>query len=103
VSSPSVRCRQTVEPLAERLKLPVDLADALAEGASIQGAVQFIGKVSLEPVVLCTHGDVIGGLLDHAQRHGVRLDGDGLEKAGTWVFETEIGAIVAATYVPPPA
>jgi 8-oxo-dGTP diphosphatase len=102
VSSPSVRCRQTVEPLAERVRLPVDLSEALAEGASIAGALQLVNKVAHEPTVLCTHGDVIGGLLDHAQRLGVRLDDDRLEKASMWVLEIDAGTIVATTYLPPP-
>ena len=75
----------------------------MAEGASIRGALQLLGKVSHEPVVLCTHGDIIGGLLDHAKRHGARIDDSRLEKASTWVLETEAGAIVSATYLPPPA
>lgn len=102
VSSPSVRCRQTVEPLAERRLLPVDLSDALAEGAPISGALQLLDKVSHEHTVLCTHGDVIGGVLSHFERAGVRIDGFRIEKAGTWALDIEAGAVVAATYLPPP-
>jgi 8-oxo-dGTP diphosphatase len=102
LSSPYVRCRQTVEPLAERLRLPVDLADALEEGASLRDTLALIDKLDDERAVLCTHGDVIGWLLDHCARQGVHLPDDRLEKGSTWVFETEAGAIVEGRYLPPP-
>ncbi|HUF83952.1 MAG TPA: phosphoglycerate mutase family protein, partial [Acidimicrobiia bacterium] len=60
VSSPYVRCRQSVEPVAEQRRLPVDLADELAEGAPLADALVWIGKVGHEHAVLCTHGDVVG-------------------------------------------
>lgn len=102
VSSPYVRCRQTVEPLAARLRLPVDLSDELAEGAPLEEAVQLVEKVSAEQAVLCTHGDVLAGLVWHAERHGVTIGDDRLEKGGTWVLDFEVSAIVRARYVPPP-
>ena len=103
LSSPYVRCRQTVEPLAERLRLPVDLSDALEEGAPLVETLALLDKLGDESAVLCTHGDVVGELLDHCTRLGVHLDDDRLEKGSTWVLDTEDGAIVAARYLPPPA
>jgi 8-oxo-dGTP diphosphatase len=102
VSSPYVRCRQTVEPLAQRLRLPVDLADALAEGASVHEALRQLEKVADEVAVLCTHGDVIELLLGHFERHGVRLGPCRFEKGSVWVLETVAGAVVEASYLPPP-
>ena len=102
LSSPYVRCRQTVEPLAERLRLPVDLADGLEEGAALVETLAVFDKLADESAVLCTHGDVVGELLDHCQRQGVHLDDHRLEKGSTWVFETEAGAIVSARYIGPP-
>jgi 8-oxo-dGTP diphosphatase len=103
LSSPYVRCRQTVEPLAERLRIPVDLSDALEEGAPLVETLALLDKLGDEPAVLCTHGDVVGELLDHCTRQGVHLDDDRLEKGSTWVLETEAGAIVAGRYQSPPA
>lgn len=102
VSSPYVRCRQSVEPLGERLRLPVDLSDALAEGAPFPEVLRLVEKVSDETAVLCTHGDVIGELLDHAVRHGVRLDNDRIEKGSMWKLDLVDGAVVTASYLPPP-
>jgi 8-oxo-dGTP diphosphatase len=102
ISSPYVRCRQTVEPLAERLRLPVDLADALAEGAPLADVLALLDKVGDDDTVLCTHGDVVSELLQHCVRHGVAVDSGLLAKGSIWVLETEADAVVSAEYVPPP-
>ena len=101
-SSPFVRCRQTVEPLAARLQLPVDLADSLAEGAPTQETLRLIEKFGDEHVVLCTHGDVVSNVLWDAQQRGITIDNDRIEKAGTWVLTLNAGIVADAKYVPPP-
>lgn len=103
VSSPAVRCRQSVEPLAEQLRLPVDLSEAIAEGAPLDETLALVDKVAGETALLCTHGDVVGNLLRHSQRHGVDIGEGRMEKASTWVFDLEAGAIIDAHYVSPPA
>jgi 8-oxo-dGTP diphosphatase len=100
-SSPYVRCRQTVEPLARRIDIAIEDADALIEGRRLDQALRLLEKVSDENAVLCTHGDIVEAILDHARRHAAGVEGDGLEKGATWVLDTESGAIVAARYVPP--
>ncbi len=102
VSSPAVRCRQTVEPLGEHLRLPVDLSDAIGEGAPIDESLALVDKVAEATALLCTHGDVVGNLLVFAEHHGVRIAEMRMEKAGTWVFDLEAGAFVNAEYFPPP-
>lgn len=102
VSSPFLRCRQSVEPLAARLRLPVDLSDALAEGAGLTGALRLVEKVADRPTVVCSHGDVIGNLLSHFARQGVHLDENRIEKCSIWALDTEHGAVIAARYLPPP-
>src|SRR5688572_16126305 len=62
VSSPAVRCVQTLEPLAARLGLPVDADERLLEGASGGDALSLAGELCAgggEAAVLCSHGDVI--------------------------------------------
>ena len=66
VSSPYVRCVETLEPLAAALGLPVEQDERLVEGA---------GRASLEllredGVVCCTHGDVVEDLLDRGLKKG---------------------------------
>lgn len=102
VSSPFVRCRETVEPLAQRIGVQVELADALAEGASLTEALRLVEKLSDENVAFCSHGDVLGELLRHYVRSGIELDDDRLEKASIWVLETADGQVRGAHYQPPP-
>jgi phosphohistidine phosphatase SixA len=103
VSSPFVRCRETVEPLARKLRSEVELSDALAEGAPVGQTMRLVEKFLDQEVVLCSHGDVLGNVLEHFASAGVKLEGNRLDKACTWVLEVVGGEVVAARYVPPPA
>lgn len=104
VSSPYVRCRQSVEPLAEVLRLPVELSDALGEGATLTEALRLIEKYGDSDVVLCSHGDVIPAFLEHLLDLGIDLGDDvRCEKGSTWRVSVSDGVFTAATYVPPPA
>jgi phosphohistidine phosphatase SixA len=103
VSSPYVRCRQTVEPLGQRLGLPVDLADELAEGTPLHEAQRLIEKFNHEPTVLCTHGDVIGELLESLVHTGVVGSDVRFEKGSTWVFDYHGDDVTGAEYLAPPA
>jgi phosphohistidine phosphatase SixA len=102
ITSPYVRCSETVEPLAEKLGIPIDLSNALAEGASIVDALELVDKYADEDTVFCSHGDVIGDLLEHCESRGITLDGDRLEKASTWILDFEAGQVIRARYVPAP-
>jgi len=103
VSSPYVRCRQTVEPLGQRLRLPVDLADELAEGTPLAEARRLMEKFTDEPTVLCSHGDVIGELLESIARQGLIERDVRFEKGSTWVLDFVGDEVTGATYLPPPA
>ena len=102
VSSPYVRCRETVEPLAQRTGVDLELADALAEGAPLADSLRLVEKVSGDTAVLCSHGDVLGNLLNHYASTGVALDDDRLEKASIWVLDLVDGEFRASRYVAPP-
>jgi broad specificity phosphatase PhoE len=113
LTSPYVRCSQTVQPLAERLRIPLDFSDALAEGAGLTDALELVEKYADEETVLCSHGDVIGDLLHHYEKLGIPLDRDPTEltrgapwkwteKASTWILQPASGQIVGTRYIPPP-
>lgn len=103
VSSQHVRCRQSVEPLAQQLRLPVELHDALAEGAPVSDTLRLVEKYADVAAVFCTHGDVIPNVLEYALGHGVDLGSNPrCEKGSVWELDVEGTDIVAARYVPPP-
>jgi len=101
-SSPFVRCRETVEPLAQRLDVPVELSDALAEGTPLADSLRLVEKLAGDTAVLCSHGDVVGNLLNHFSSTGVALDDHRLEKGSVWVLDVVDGEVRSARYVPPP-
>jgi broad specificity phosphatase PhoE len=109
-ASPLLRCVQSVEPLAASRDLVVEECTELAEGSPLDVVDRFLrqqrrrGQQLGGDVVLCTHGDVIGSLVQYLAEQGVPLDGDPgrWEKASTWVLDGSIDD-PRATYLPPPA
>ncbi len=69
VSSPYVRCVETVEPLAAALGLPVQQDDRLAEGAG-GSALELLRE---DGVLACTHGDIVEELLGHGLKKGAAV------------------------------
>ena len=105
VSSPHVRCVQTLEPLARARGIPLETSDALAEGASPDGALALaLASAQTGPTALCTHGDVIELLLAELARHDVPLEtesGIELKKGSTWILHVRDAKVVEAEYIPP--
>jgi 8-oxo-dGTP diphosphatase len=102
LSSHYVRCVQSVEPLAHRLGVPVEIADELQEGAPLDEVLRLIEKVSDRKAVLCTHGDVVLELLKHLKASGVKIGKPRMEKGSFWALETRGGVATKATYHPAP-
>ena len=63
MSSPFVRCVQTLEPLAERAGLPIEVDGRLGEGAAFEGVLELLDTLP-QGAVLCSHGDVIPETID---------------------------------------
>jgi 8-oxo-dGTP diphosphatase len=101
LSSPYIRCMETVTPLAAALALQVEAEDRLAEGAGPEWAMSRLAAVPGS--VLCTHGDVMAEMVQFLADQRVPMKG-GMQwaKAGTWAVEVVRGRIVAARYLPPP-
>jgi 8-oxo-dGTP diphosphatase len=72
VSSPYVRCVQTVEPLARELRAPVERAGELAEGAARAETMRLL-ESTREPTVFCTHGDVVENVLGRPLKKGAAM------------------------------
>ncbi len=88
LSSPYVRCCETVRPTAEALSLPVESLDELAEGNGAE-AVRLIRRMAGESAVLCTHGDVAVGVHDWlVAEGGAQPDQPRLQKGDVWVIRS---------------
>jgi len=87
ISSPSMRCVQTLEPLAERLVLKVEEDDRLSEGSSIEQSLA-VARDAPDRAVLCSHGDVIPDLIVALVRRGMELTTEpDWRKATLWTLE----------------
>ena len=103
LSSPYLRCVQTVQPLADRFDRPVTLDDRLAEEHGYTGALQLLAAVP-DGTVLCSHGDVIPETIDALVRRGCQLGGEpNWRKASVWILQRDAaGAFTRAAAWPPP-
>lgn len=99
-SSPALRCIQTVEPLAERLGLPVTVAPELFEGATPARSIGFLRSFTGRSVVLCSHGDVIPDLLRALEMGGTVLDQRRCAKGSIWRLDNSTERIESGTYHP---
>ena len=102
VSSPYLRCVQTIEPLATRLGRSVRLDERLAEEAGFAGALELLADLP-DGSVLCSHGDVIPETVDALLRRGCVLSGTPESgKGAVWVLTRRGTEVVHAEAWPPP-
>ncbi len=103
LSSPSLRCRQTVEPLAERLGLRVESHTALAEGAYGRAALDLLRQLAATGAALCSHGDVIPEAIRLLRITGTEINGTGGNAKGSiWTITAGGGDLLAAAYAKTP-
>ncbi len=105
VSSPSVRCVQSLEPLAHRLGQQVEIDERLAEGQDGEGALDLADELrkKVDAAALCSHGDVIPDMLRILKATTARFKEPLLwPKASTWVLTWDSGSWTKARYIPPP-
>ena len=62
LSSPYVRCMQTLEPTAKRLGMKVEPVDVLAEHGPIPPVLELLEALP-DNTALCTHGDILMGTI----------------------------------------
>jgi 8-oxo-(d)GTP phosphatase len=110
VSSPLLRCLQTVEPLASSLGLTIEESDLLLPDAGA-GAASLVRDLGSCPgrIVVCTHGETIDELqlAFAATRNNGRKPGFAPgaphEKGSVWVLRFRDGWLAGARYLPPAA
>jgi phosphohistidine phosphatase SixA len=100
--SPTVRCHQTVRPLARDRLLQIERVAALGVDGRPADLLALFWDRRLRNAVLCTHGEAIGRLLP-------RLASDGLvaaaplqwPKGSTWLLECANPRQIRAHYLAP--
>ena len=103
-SSPSLRCVQTVLPLAEARGLQVEEDPRLHEGTDPHDAFAAL-EADLETISVAasTHGDLLPAILDLAADRGAVLPPDvRWPKGCTWILDHEDGRWLGARFLPPP-
>jgi phosphohistidine phosphatase SixA len=106
LSSPFLRCVQTVTPLADAYGIPIERSPSLVPEAGA-AATRLARGVSIDgpgAVVLCTHGEVIHDMQTQLAHHGPPDFGPASprEKGSVWVLERCEGRFTEAAYLHPP-
>lgn len=92
LSSGYLRCTQTVEPLAGRLGIELEIAQELEEGADASQLQALVKSLEGEVVVVCTHGGGSEVLL-----------GEGVadKKGGVWLIKRKKDRLKPIRYLAP--
>lgn len=103
LSSPYVRCIQTLEPLGARLRRPVTVEPRLREDEPLEPVLELLRDVA-DGAVLCSHGDIIPATIEALEADGTELRTPvDWRKASVWVLKrNKRSRIVTATVWPPP-
>lgn len=105
-SSPAVRCAQTIQPAATAAGLVVVEHDGLWEEAGVDEMLAAIdlachGVGEGGGVVLCSHGNLIPGAIEHLAYRRVPVYGRGCERASIWRLRRRHGEWTEARYLTP--
>jgi phosphohistidine phosphatase SixA len=100
--SPTLRCSQTVQPLARDRLLRIETIPALGVGAGPAALLGLLWDLELRNSVLCTHGEGIGLLLTRLIADALVAD-DPLDwpKGSTWLLERLSRGRVRGRYLAP--
>lgn len=103
LSSPFLRCAQTLQPLADRLGLMVQTDGRLAEAKPFLPAIELMTQLP-DGAVLCSHGDLIPDVIDALARRGCAIDTEpNWKKGSVWLLRRDgKRAFFSASAWPPP-
>ena len=102
LSSPAVRCQETVRPLAGDRLLPVEPLPAVGVAADPADVLRLLGDLQVQDAVVCTHGEVIGEVLLQLVMDGLAVDHPlTWPKGSTWLLESAGGQFRFGRYLPP--
>jgi phosphohistidine phosphatase SixA len=92
LSSPSLRCRQTVVPLALGHRLDVEPSLALGVQADTDAVLDLLADPATESSVLCTHRETLQGLFDRLPGGCAAVAGaeDPMDMAAVWMLRGSV-------------
>ena len=104
VSSPYLRCVQTLEPLAMATGLPIETTELLSEGGDAARVVELLLTLARdEPIACCTHGDVVFDVARTVASRGVPLDGPyDVPVASAWILEVRFDGFAEGRFMERP-
>lgn len=107
LASPTRRCLDTLVPLASRWSAPVEPEPALAADVPVERVLALL-VASSEGDVLCSHGEVMGTLLERFRDDGVVIVADPgddalLRKGTVWELDVRDGTVVSLRHLEPAA
>ena len=99
LSSPALRCEQTVRPLADRRRLAIEHSSLLEIGADV---VELSTRIDVaDRTVLCTHGEVIAELLPTLVADGAVVTEPLVwPKGATWILHRTAGGPYRGRFLP---
>ncbi len=98
-SSPALRCSQTVEPTAADLGLQIQVSKALKEYTPLAEIHDFLASIGPGSVVISSHKDWIGPLIQDVYSKGAHLRGiRKWPKASVWILDLIDGQVVSGFY-----
>jgi 8-oxo-dGTP diphosphatase len=103
VSSSFDRCLQTAEPISRVTGAEIEVSDVLAEEADLDAAYALVDGLVGTNAVICSHGDVIPGLINRMMWAGLSLSSRFYcSKGSIWEVEVDGGKFTTGHYLPPP-
>ena len=103
ISSPYVRCIQTLQPTATAVGATIETDVCLGEGRSFVGVLDLMSTLP-DASVVCSHGDVIPETISALERRGCEfVSPPEWRKGSVWVLHRDDrGEFVTAEAWPPP-
>jgi 8-oxo-dGTP diphosphatase len=102
LSSPATRCLQTVQPLARQRQLPIEVDGDLGVDAGPVHALELLEQLGLSEAVVCSHGELIGKVMERLVAGGLRPDGPlRWPKGSIWLLDRDHAGGLRGSYLPP--
>ena len=102
ISSPAIRCMQTLEPLSKATKIKITADQRLFEDGDVAKMIELLEDAQ-DSTVISSHGDMIPEAIKILQRRGMEINSKpDWRKATVWVVERTKNGFKSAVVMAPP-